>query len=153
MNQTDLCGRSISAVSFFSLVLLLFPLAAMSQNAIFDTTRMVEGTANQCQDVPDCITMRYPWTEIAPETSEVIGGNCPDDAPYVWHWDARYHEHLAIKVLGRTESNLTFVVNNRADEPGRLRIKVGCSSHPFDHTIRGHETYSAGLPSLQQFSQ
>ncbi|MEM7283235.1 MAG: hypothetical protein AAF438_16590 [Pseudomonadota bacterium] len=138
----------------FSLALLLGAVFANAQDTSpFDTLRMVEGTSNQCRGVPDCITEKHPWVNVGPEQSVVVGGNCPDVAPYVWHWDARYQEHLSITVLGRTQNNLSFRVENRGEEAGRARIWVGCSVEVFDPYVRGYETYSAGVPSLNLLPQ
>jgi len=119
-----------------------------SGDSIYNTSRMLPHIGNECADVPFCESVKLPPRMVEVGQEDIFVVNCPDESPYAWHWDARHHEHLNIAMTARTDYGLTFLAVNRADVPGKLKMYVGCSPDPFDPTVRGEQTSTAGVPSL-----
>jgi hypothetical protein len=112
---------------------------------IYDTERILPYVGNECAGVPACMTVESPLTVVDIDRVKVLAVSCPESHPFGWHWDTEQHEHIYVKLVGRTRTGLTFSVSNRANAAGRSRIFVGCSTERF--AGKGFQLSRSGVPS------
>lgn len=117
---------------------------------LHDTTRILDYQGNECAGVPGCVTVQSPVTVLGPDQVKVLAVQCPAAQPLVWHWDTEQHEHMYVRLVGRTRQGVTFSIRNLADAPGQARIFVGCSTAPFAFAGSGVQTSRTGVPSRQE---
>jgi hypothetical protein len=124
---------------------------ALLHEHVFDTERLLDYTGSECVGVPDCVSVEGPITVLGIDQIRVLAVSCPDSHPFGWHWDTEQHEHLHVRLVGRTRTALTFSMSNRADAAGQSRIFVGCSTQLFDVTRSGSQQSRSGVRSKSQF--
>lgn len=89
-------------------------------------------TGSECLQVPNCLAVGGERAVVGVDRLLSVALACPTSHPYVWHWDTEQHAHIATKVVGRTRGALTFSLVNQGEQPGDVRILIGCSAQPFD---------------------
>jgi hypothetical protein len=120
---------------------------------LYDTSRILEYSGNECVRVPSCVNVQSPTTILGPDQIKVLAVQCPDHHPVVWHWDTEQHEHIHVRLVGRTPQGMTFSIRNLANAPGQTRIFVGCSTQPFSSKSSGVQQSRTGIPTRQQPEQ
>jgi hypothetical protein len=112
---------------------------------------MVEYTGSECAGVPNCFSVAGPETIVGASGGAQLAVTCPESHPNSWHWDTQQHEHLSVKLLGRTRHTLSFGLINRSTVgDGMAAILIGCSDQPFSAVESGTQTSRSGLPSQYQ---
>lgn len=118
---------------------------------IYDTDRLLPRAGNECAGVPACVVVESPLAVVGADQFQVLAVSCPDSHPFGWHWDTEQHEHIYVKLVGRTRTGFTFSVSNRAGAPGYSRIFIGCSTDAFAAT--GFQQTQGGVPSRNRTFQ
>jgi hypothetical protein len=120
--------------------------AAASARTIYDTTRIIGYTQNECigQKPWHCITVASQRTWVDVDSTANIVVSCLKEYPYIVGWDARHHEHISLAALSRRPSSgagadrlpqrLNIAALNNAGAPGFVRIFAGCSKKPYAGT-------------------
>jgi hypothetical protein len=121
-----------------------------NSQGLYETTRVLEYSGNECVRVPNCISIESPRTVVGPDQIRVLAVQCPAGHPVPWHWDTEQHEHILVRLTGRTPHGLTFSIRNLANASGQTRIFVGCSSQPFSVAASGLQQSRTGIPTRQQ---
>jgi hypothetical protein len=129
---------------------LLWACPVMAGQPLYDTERVLPHGGRECTGVPGCRPVESASLVINSDQVQVLAVNCPASHPYVWHWDTQQHEHLYVKLVGRTRQGLTLSVSNRADAPGECHIFIGCSPQPFAFAGSGFMSSRTGVPSQGQ---
>lgn len=132
--------------------LTLIP-AVCTAASIYDTTRILEHSDNECIGVSNCISWEAPSLEIKADEIEVFSVNCPETFPYSWNWDAEQHEHIAVHLVARTDNGFTFSASNLADVSGNVTTFLGCSTEPFEFNDTGYMQSQGGMPSRPRWPQ
>ena len=123
----------------------------LAADSAYDTSRTVGYNDNECDDVPDCEKVATdPFLLIEADQAKTFVLHCPDETPYVWHWDTAHNEHIVTALIGHTYNGLTFSARNMADVPGHVRFFIGCSTEPFDDGDSGYMVSQHGVPTGQQ---
>ena len=138
----------IATVSFgtaFAAVMLAAPI--MAAQSLYDTNRVMEHHGDECARVPACQSVESPRMLIGIDQIKVFAVHCPSSHPFVWHWDTEQHEHIYVKLVGRTKIGLTLSASNRADASGNAQIFIGCSPEPFAFSGTGFMQSTTGLPT------
>lgn len=99
---------------------------------------------NQCSQVPGCVVTGGQTTAVAAGSVATVALTCPESTPHAWHWDTEQHVHVAVQLVGRSRSSLTFRVINQGDLPGEAKIVLGCSAAPFDVRVAGSQNSRSG---------
>lgn len=149
-----------TASAVLTLALAMALVAPASARRIYDVTRIVAHTQNECvgQKSQDCITVSSQRRWIAVDSSVKIRISCSSAYPYVVGWDARHHEHISIVALSVRPSiksglvlpdlppqRIVVAAQNNAHARGFARIFVGCSKKPFAGTP--FMTHRKAIPS------
>jgi hypothetical protein len=129
---------------------LLMACRVMAAQPIYNTERVLQHNDLECTGVPACRPVESPPLVINIDQVKVLAVNCPASHPFAWHWDTQQHEHLYVKLVGRTRTGLTLSVSNRADAPGECQIFIGCSPQPFAFAGAGFMRSRTGVPSSGQ---
>ena len=132
--------------------LTLIPAVCTAEH-IYDTTRVLGHSDNECIGVPNCISWEAPSLEIKADQIEVFAVNCPEAFPYIWNWDAEQNEHIFVALVARSDNGFTFSASNLADAPGNLTTYVGCSTEPFEFNDTGYMQSQGGVPSRPRWPQ
>jgi hypothetical protein len=114
---------------------------------VYDTGRVLEHLGNECAGVPACTTVESPPTTVAAGQVHVLAVSCPESHPIAWQWDTEQHEHIYVRVIGRSRTAVTFSIGNKADAPGQSRIFLGCSTQAVAPGGRGFQLSRTGVPS------
>jgi hypothetical protein len=121
-----------------------------ADQGLYETSRLLEYQGNECARVPGCVTVQAPPALVRADQVKVVAVQCPDTHPVAWHWDTEQHEHMLVRLVGRTRQGLSFSIRNVADAAGTARIFVGCSTAPFSFAGTGAQTSRIGVPTRQQ---
>ena len=143
--MSRICVTTVIASAAFAAVMLARPV--MAAPSIYNTERVLEHLGNECAGVPGCQSVASLPMLIDVDQVKVFAVNCPSGHPFVWHWDTRQHEHIYVKLVGRTGTGLTLSASNRADAPGQSQIFIGCSPQPFAFAGSGFMQSRTGVPS------
>ena len=145
-------GVTVAAVAVASLATATDPRPRRGQDGqgLYETSRILEYQGNECARVPGCVTVQAPPAVVGPDQVKALAVQCPDTHPVAWHWDTEQHEHMLVRLAGRTRQGLTFSIRNVADAAGTTRIFVGCSTAPFSFAGTGAQTSRIGVPTRQQ---
>ena len=114
---------------------------------IYDTERVLEHLGNECAGVPACTTAESPVTTLDANQVHVLAVSCPESHPVARQWDTEQHEHISVRVIGRTGTGMTFSIGNKADAPGQSRIFLGCSTEAVAPGGKGFQLSRTGIPS------
>ena len=126
---------------------------AMAAQPVYDTERILEHNNNECRGVPACAIAKSPDKAIPADQHRLFAVSCPKAHPFAWHWDTVQHEHITVKLIGRTRSTLSFSAGNFADAPGHVKVFVGCSTDPFSFGDTGFMESRSGVPSKHRTFQ
>jgi len=136
------------------LALAMASAAPASAQSIYDVTRIIGHTKNECigQRAGNCITVSSPRKWVVVDSSAIIRVSCPSTYPHVVGWDARHHEHISLTALpakppapactpqdddclaDTAPQRLSVAAKNNANARGTVQILVGCSKRPYAGT-------------------
>lgn len=142
-------GKSHKAtmLSLILITAIIVPSSLWARDSIYDTFRLLEPSGNECSEVPSCVSVASPLIYIKAGQKAAVVVSCPEDSTNVWHWDTLSHEHIHVALVGQTGTAITVEASRMADEPGSLRLYIGCSPEPFDPGFRGQQLSTYGQPS------
>jgi hypothetical protein len=101
----------------------------------YDTTRVVTQQGNACVGAKGCTVIASEPRQIKAGRSDVISARCPDARPYLVSWDARFHEHIALRQLKRWPHSLRVAATNQAGAPGQATLFIGCAKQRPASTV------------------
>ena len=139
--------RRMTTIMAGALCAVVFAPSVSAERPLYDTKRVLEHLGNECGQVPACQSVQSLPVLLNPDQVKVIAVDCPSSNPFVWHWDTRQHEHIHVKVVGRTRGALTLSASNLGDASGSAQIFIGCSREPFTVAGTGLMTSRLGVPS------
>lgn len=121
-------GARITAVAG----LLLAAAMPGAASSLFSTDRMLEQGGNACVAAAHCRTLRQRPRWIEAGASETLTPHCPANHPYLWNWDAEYHEHIVATVVpaSRATDRMTLAIANQGDARGSITVFLGCATEP-----------------------
>lgn len=155
--------RPSLAVAVAALALALAPAAHATAGKLYDTSRVLAHTGNECaaQKATDCITVASPRLAVAKGGTRLITLSCTARFPHLVGWDTTQHEHLRLVLTagdpaagataGTTKPDrLGVVALNSGDARGYAKLFAGCSRKPwagtpFMSTREGLPTKSAAF--------
>ena len=110
--------KCMTTIMAGALCAVVFAPSVSAERPLYDTKRVLEHLGNECGQVPACQSVQSLPVLLNPDQVKVIAVDCPSSNPFVWHWDTRQHEHIHVKLVGRTRGALTLSASNLGDASG-----------------------------------
>ena len=122
------------------------PAAAQKPQGLYDESRVLAHSNNECRGIADCVTVESRERRVAKGQSVTLNLRCPAATPYVVNWDTEQNEHLVATALpllvdltapavagslpNGSSSHFSLSVVNNGDSVGRITAFLGCAASP-----------------------
>lgn len=98
---------------------------------VFDATRFVASSRNECTGVPGCLTVDQSPVQVTGQRAATARFSCPQSHPNLWSWDVAQHEHVVVDMVDVDAGSLTVKGVGRDPATGVFRVSLGCSRDPY----------------------
>ena len=107
-------------------------------------TRELLTSRQECLSVPNCVSVETELKQLK-GTESVLHLVCPQDAPFLWNWDAERHRDVSITLEEDTpRSAVLHMVDNNPENVSSFKIFLGCSPNDLSERVVRFTHVSAG---------
>ncbi|MCX5838702.1 MAG: hypothetical protein NTW71_09335 [Deltaproteobacteria bacterium] len=102
----------------------------------------------ECLGVPNCVSVEKEVFQFKNEQA-VLHFVCPENAPYLWNWDAERHRDVSIALESDTQRSMVLhMIDHNTATTSSFKIYLGCSPNDlsertirFTHVAAGEHNY------------
>ncbi len=103
----------------------------------------------ECLGVPNCVSVEKEVFQFKDEQA-VLHFVCPDNAPYLWNWDAERHRDVSIALESDSpRSVMLHMIDHNPDTMSTFKIYLGCSPNDLSERTVRFTHVAAGIQNPQ----